>query len=114
MGEPRNVFARNWGRATVDVTVGNPWRLSASRRSFRVFIAGPDEHSYRVGVGPIALCVWVKSASPVALRQLGMDAGGCTESCSEMHTFSWPCELSMVDESYRPRRRRRPRVGGDR
>lgn len=39
------------------------------------------------------------------LRLLGMDAGGCTESCSEMHTFSWPCEQAMVDESYGPRLR---------
>lgn len=27
---------------------------------------------------------------------LGKRAGGCTESCSEMHTFSWPCEQAFI------------------
>lgn len=29
-------------------------------------------------------------------RLLGTRAGGCTEACSEMHTFSWPCEQSVL------------------
>ena len=29
-------------------------------------------------------------------RVLGRDAGGCSEACSEMHTYSWPCELSVL------------------
>lgn len=36
-------------------------------------------------------------------RLLGRDAGGCTDACSECHTFSWPCEQSMTIA----RRRRR-------
>lgn len=29
-------------------------------------------------------------------RLLGSAAGGCTSACSEMHTFSWPCSLSVM------------------
>ena len=37
------------------------------------------------------------------LVPLGTKAGGCTEACSEGHTYSWPCEQSMVfaERSYR-------------
>lgn len=30
------------------------------------------------------------------LVPLGDRAGGCTEACSEMHTFTWPCEQAMI------------------
>lgn len=39
-----------------------------------------------------------------ARRLLGRDAGGCTDACSEMHTYSWPCEQSMIETRRRPRR----------
>lgn len=72
---PRNVLARNWRHATLDVTVGNPWRLRPRRRTFRIFTDGPTEHVYIASLGPLRVTFWPKARMAVSGRFQRGDEG---------------------------------------
>lgn len=70
--KPRNVFARNWRRLTLDITVRNPWRLAIRHRRWRFLTSEPKpmQRTIEVHVGPVAVTSWIKSdPSPAASRE---------------------------------------------
>lgn len=71
---PRNVLARNWPRATLDITVGNPWRLAVRHRRWRFLISEPKpmQRTIEVHVGPLAITSWIKSEADAVAAKEGL------------------------------------------
>lgn len=98
-----------WGRNRQGHLLGDALAEAGQSEGAQLFVVAvprsaqphgdADAHEALMGAIERAVSAAVEAALPDPsgeYRLLGKDAGGCSIACSEMHTFSWPCEQAFI------------------